>query len=92
MTKPTELFVASADGQGERQLTHLNDKVNAEIAWSDAERFTYKSVGGLEIEAWKKKDPIVLLMGFLMGVIIAFERGRLDIDAVYRGGLEDASR
>jgi dipeptidyl aminopeptidase/acylaminoacyl peptidase len=69
MTKPTELFVASADGQGERQLTRFNDKLNAEIAWSDAERFTYKSVGNLEIEGWLmrpygyepgKKYPLVL--------------------------------
>ncbi len=69
MTKPAELFVASADGQGERQLTRINDKVNAEIAWADAERFTYKSVGNLDIEAWLmkpygyeagKKYPLVL--------------------------------
>jgi len=29
--------------------------VNAEIAWSDGERFTYKSVGNLEIEGWLMK-------------------------------------
>ncbi|HEV8355452.1 MAG TPA: S9 family peptidase [Gemmatimonadales bacterium] len=55
MTRPTELFTASADGQGERQLTHFNDKLNTEIAWSDAERFSYKSVGNLEIEGWLMK-------------------------------------
>jgi dipeptidyl aminopeptidase/acylaminoacyl peptidase len=69
LTKPTELFIAGADGQGEKQLTHFNDKLNAEIAWSDAERFTYKSVGGLEVEGWLmkpygfvagKKYPLVL--------------------------------
>jgi dipeptidyl aminopeptidase/acylaminoacyl peptidase len=69
MTKPTELYIASVDGQGERQLTRFNDKLNAEIAWSDAERFTYKSVGNLEIEGWLmkpfgyeagKKYPLVL--------------------------------
>jgi len=69
MTKPSELFIASADGQGERQLTRLNEKLNSEIAWSDAERFTYKSVGNLEIEGWLmkpngyeagKKYPLVL--------------------------------
>ena len=69
MTKPTELFTASSDGSGERQLTHFNDKLNGEIAWSDAERFTYKSVGNLDIEAWLmkpygyeagKKYPLVL--------------------------------
>jgi dipeptidyl aminopeptidase/acylaminoacyl peptidase len=69
MTHPTELFVANGDGSGERRVTSFNEKVNAEIAWSDAERFTYPSVGGLEIEGWLmkpygyeagKKYPLVL--------------------------------
>ncbi|HEX7024629.1 MAG TPA: hypothetical protein VF187_07410, partial [Gemmatimonadales bacterium] len=55
MTRPTELYAASADGQNERQLTRFNDKLNAEVAWSDAERFTYRSVGNLEIEGWLMK-------------------------------------
>jgi dipeptidyl aminopeptidase/acylaminoacyl peptidase len=52
VTRPTELYVADANGANERRLTSFNDRVNAEIAWSDAERFTYTSVGGLEIEGW----------------------------------------
>lgn len=69
LTHPTELFVAGADGSGERRITGFNDRLNAEIAWSDAERFTYPSVGGLEIEGWLmkpygyqpgKKYPVVL--------------------------------
>ncbi|MDX2184819.1 MAG: S9 family peptidase [Gemmatimonadaceae bacterium] len=69
LTKPTELYVANADGTGERKVTAFNDALNAEVAWADAERFTYKSVGGLEIEAWMmkphgytagKKYPLVL--------------------------------
>ena len=69
LTHPTELFVANADGSNERKLTTFNEKVNTEIAWSDAERFTYPSVGGLEIEGWLmkpygyqpgKKYPLVL--------------------------------
>ncbi|MBL0171862.1 MAG: S9 family peptidase [Gemmatimonadaceae bacterium] len=55
MNKPTELFVARHDGSEERQLTHFNDEVNADVVWSDAERFTYKSVGNLEIESWLMK-------------------------------------
>ena len=55
LTHPTELFVANADGSDEKRLTSFNDKINAEIAWSDAERFTYPSVGGLEIEGWLMK-------------------------------------
>jgi dipeptidyl aminopeptidase/acylaminoacyl peptidase len=69
LTHPTELYVANSDGTGERKLTSFNDKLNNEIAWSDAERFTFKSVGGLEIESWLmkpygyeagKKYPLVL--------------------------------
>ena len=55
MTHPTELYIANADGSAERRLTSFNDKLNSEIAWSDAERFTYTSVGGLEIEGWLMK-------------------------------------
>lgn len=54
-TSPTELYVAKADGTGERKLTDFNKDVNADVVWSDAERFTYKSVGNLEIEGWLMK-------------------------------------
>ena len=66
---PTELYVANADGSGERKLTSFNEKLNAQIAWAPAERFTYPSVGGVEIEGWLmkpagyeagKKYPVVL--------------------------------
>lgn len=69
VNKPTELFVANADGSGERKLSGFNDEVNADVVWSDAERFTYKSVGNLEIEGWlmkpygydaSKKYPMVI--------------------------------
>ncbi|MEZ4379047.1 MAG: S9 family peptidase [Gemmatimonadales bacterium] len=52
---PTELFIANIDGTGERQLTSFNADLNREVAWSDAERFTYQSVGGVEIEGWLMK-------------------------------------
>ena len=55
MTHPTELFVANADGSDERRLTRFNEKLNSEVAWSDAGRFTYPSIGGLEIEGWLMK-------------------------------------
>jgi dipeptidyl aminopeptidase/acylaminoacyl peptidase len=66
---PTELYVSTVDGTGERKLTSFNDKLNQQIAWAPAERFTYPSVGGLEIEGWLmkpagyqegKKYPLVL--------------------------------
>jgi dipeptidyl aminopeptidase/acylaminoacyl peptidase len=55
MNKPTELFIANRDGSNERQLTTFNDELNKDVVWSDAERFTYKSVGNLEIEGWLMK-------------------------------------
>lgn len=55
VTAPTELYVANADGTGETKVTSFNDRLNAEVEWPEAERFTYKSVGGLEIEAWLQK-------------------------------------
>lgn len=67
--RPTELFIATTDGRSERRLTGFNDALVAEIEFPTAERFTYKSVGGREIEAWLmypygyepgKKYPLVL--------------------------------
>ena len=61
VTKPTELYVAGTDGRGERRLTSFNDAINAQVAWSDAERFTYRmprragSADSLEIEGWLMK-------------------------------------
>ena len=55
VNRPTELYVANANGTGERKLTSFNDSLNREIAWADAEVFTYESVGGLEIEGWLMK-------------------------------------
>jgi len=55
VTAPTELCVMDADGRNERQLTNFNQALNNEVAWADAERFTYKSVGDREIEGWLMK-------------------------------------
>ena len=69
LTHPNELFTSKIDGTGEQKLTGFNDALNKEVAWSDAERFTYKSVDNLEIEGWVmkpygyqsgKKYPLVL--------------------------------
>ncbi len=52
---PTEIHSINADGTSERALTSINGALRAEVAFSDAERFTYKSVGDLEIEGWMLK-------------------------------------
>ena len=53
--KPTELYVADTDGRNERRLTGFNDALRTEVAFADAERFTYTSVGNREIEGWLMK-------------------------------------
>ena len=57
ITHPTELYIANADGTGERKLTTFNDKLNSEVDWADAERFITKGVGGLDVESWLMKPP-----------------------------------
>jgi len=52
---PTEVYIADTDGRNERKLTSINEKITTEIAFPDAERFTYKSVGDYEIEGWLMK-------------------------------------
>ena len=52
---PTEIYIADTDGKNERKLTSINEKITTEIAFPDAERFTYKSVGDREIEGWLMK-------------------------------------
>ena len=75
LTRPTELFVAASDGTGERQLTRFNDAVSTEIAWSDAERFTFRSVGGLEIEGWLMK-PFGYTAGQKYPLVLYIHGGR----------------
>jgi dipeptidyl aminopeptidase/acylaminoacyl peptidase len=69
VTQPTELYIADIDGRNERRLTSFNDDLSREIAWPEAERFTYTMPDGFEIEAWlqrphaydpSKKYPLVL--------------------------------
>ncbi len=77
VNSPTELHIADLDsrkdgkydGKNERKLTAFNDTLNAEIAWSDAEKFAFQGVGGLTVEGWVmkpvgyqpgKKYPLVL--------------------------------
>jgi len=53
--RPTELYLATVDGRSERPLTEFNAELNREIAWPEAERFTYTSVDDVEIEAWLQR-------------------------------------
>jgi len=69
LESPTELYMADRDGRNERRITTFNEALSREIAFSSGERFTFQSVGGLEVEGWvmhpygydaSKKYPLVL--------------------------------
>ena len=66
-----DLYVADVDGTGERQLTHLNAGLWAELDLQPVERLAYKSTDGLPIDGffvkplgWQpgKKYPMVLVI------------------------------
>jgi dipeptidyl aminopeptidase/acylaminoacyl peptidase len=66
-----DLYVASLDGKGERQLTHLNGSLWAQIDLQPVERLPYKSSDGWPVEGffvkplgWQpdKKYPTVLVI------------------------------
>jgi dipeptidyl aminopeptidase/acylaminoacyl peptidase len=51
---PAEVFVAGADGRGERRLTDLNRSWREEVALSSPERFRFERAG-FEIDGWVMK-------------------------------------
>jgi dipeptidyl aminopeptidase/acylaminoacyl peptidase len=69
--RPAEVYVASSDGTGERQLTHENDALVAQLALNPAEDFWFKGAGGDSVQGlivrppnWQagKKYPVLLLI------------------------------
>ena len=52
---PADVFVADLSGANERRVTDLNHDWLAPIALSPVERFTYKSVDGLDIDGFFMK-------------------------------------
>jgi len=69
ITHPSEVFVAQANGSGEKRLTSFNDPYLAEVMAIPADTLWYESVGGLKIQGWLhqpygyeagKKYPLVL--------------------------------
>jgi dipeptidyl aminopeptidase/acylaminoacyl peptidase len=66
-----DLFVSNSDGTGERQLTHLNTALWAQLDLQSVERLPYQSTDGWPIDGflvkpvgWKpsKKYPMVLVI------------------------------
>jgi dipeptidyl aminopeptidase/acylaminoacyl peptidase len=68
---PDELFVASLNGTGEKQLTHLNSDLWSQLELQPVERLPYKSADGWAVDGffvkplgWQpgKKYPMVLVI------------------------------
>ena len=64
-----DLYVADLNGQNERQLTHLNERLWRQLELQDVERFTYKGADGWDIDGfivkpvgWQEgqKYPLIL--------------------------------
>ena len=64
-----DVYVSALDGSGERQLTHVNEKLWSELTLAKVERLPYKSTDGWDIDGfivkpinWEpgKKYPMIL--------------------------------
>jgi dipeptidyl aminopeptidase/acylaminoacyl peptidase len=49
---PPELYSANIDGSNEKLLSHVNDDLTKEVAFSKADRLNFKSKDGTPIEGW----------------------------------------
>ena len=71
LTMPAEVFTASSDGSGVRQLTHHNDAILAALEMKPQETFWFDGAEGTKIEAMlirppkfdaNKKYPLLVLL------------------------------
>ena len=49
---PSEIHIASIDGSGEKQLTHVHQEIEEEIAFGRTDRLLFKSADGTPVEGW----------------------------------------
>jgi len=57
LTMPGELFVASGDGSGLKQLTHANDSLLAGVEMNAPESFWFEGAEGTKVQAMMIKPP-----------------------------------
>jgi dipeptidyl aminopeptidase/acylaminoacyl peptidase len=71
LTMPAEVFAASGDGSGARQLTHHNDAILSTLEMTPQETFWFDSAQGSKVEAMlirppnfnaNKKYPLLVLL------------------------------
>jgi dipeptidyl aminopeptidase/acylaminoacyl peptidase len=57
LTMPAEVFVASGDGSGARQITHHNDVLLAKLEMNAPETFWFEGAAGSKVQAMLIKPP-----------------------------------
>lgn len=57
LTMPAEVFAASADGGGERQLSHQNDAILAQLEMNAPENFWFEGGDGARVQAMMIRPP-----------------------------------
>jgi len=71
LTMPAEIFAASSDGTGLRQITHQNDAILASLKMNEPETFWFEGAGGTRVQAMlirpqdfdvTKKYPLLVLL------------------------------
>ena len=57
LSMPAEIFAASSDGSGVRQLTHQNDSILASLKMNEPETFWFEGAGGTKVQAMLIRPP-----------------------------------
>ncbi|MHB8501614.1 MAG: S9 family peptidase [Candidatus Acidiferrales bacterium] len=57
LTKPAEIFAATSDGNGVRQITHQNDGILATLKMNEPETFWFEGAGGTRVQAMLIRPP-----------------------------------
>jgi dipeptidyl aminopeptidase/acylaminoacyl peptidase len=57
LTMPAEIYAASSDGSGVRQLTHQNDAILASLKMNEPETFWFEGAGGTRVQAMLIRPP-----------------------------------
>ena len=57
LTHPAEIFAASSDGSGVRQITHQNDGILASLIMNEPETFWFEGAGGTHVQAMLIRPP-----------------------------------
>ena len=57
LTMPAEIFAASSDGSGVRQLTHHNDSILSSLKMNEPETFWFEGAAGTKVQAMMIRPP-----------------------------------